>query len=51
MKYFKEEVLNGNLNDVEKYLCGFINIEDKNKSSSKIFYTIRKEKYLEALDK
>lgn len=51
MKYFKEEVQNGNWDDVEKYLRGFIKIEDKTEDSLKIFYTINKEKYLEALDK
>ncbi|KAJ3695527.1 hypothetical protein LUZ60_000904 [Juncus effusus] len=50
MKYFEEEVLNGNWDDVEKYLGGFTKVDD-NRYSMKIFFEIRKQKYLEALDK
>lgn len=50
MKYFEEEVLNGNWEDVERYLSGFTKVDD-NRYSMKIFFEIRKQKYLEALDK
>ncbi|KAJ0014099.1 hypothetical protein Pint_19719 [Pistacia integerrima] len=36
--------------EVEKYLSGFTKIDD-NQDSIKIFYEIRKQKYLEALDR
>lgn len=50
MKYFEEEVHNGNWDEVEKYLSGFTKVDD-NRYSMKIFFEIRKQKYLEALDK
>lgn len=50
MKYFEEEVQNGNWDEVEKYLSGFTKVDD-NRYSMKIFFEIRKQKYLEALDK
>ncbi|KAH9322316.1 hypothetical protein KI387_016955, partial [Taxus chinensis] len=50
MKYFEEEVLNGKWEEVERYLCGFTKVDD-NRYSMKIFFEIRKQKYLEALDK
>ncbi|KAH9715457.1 protein TOPLESS [Citrus sinensis] len=50
MKYFEDEVHNGNWDDVEKYLSGFTKVDD-NRYSMKIFFEIRKQKYLEALDK
>ncbi|KAI3684330.1 hypothetical protein L6452_33553 [Arctium lappa] len=50
MKYFEDEVQNGNWDDVEKYLSGFTKVDD-NRYSMKIFFEIRKQKYLEALDK
>ncbi|XP_057856327.1 protein TPR3 isoform X1 [Cryptomeria japonica] len=50
IKYFEEEVLNGNWDEVERYLCGFTKVDD-NRYSMKIFFEIRKQKYLEALDK
>ncbi|MFS7988867.1 putative Topless family protein [Helianthus anomalus] len=50
MKYFEEEVHNGNWDEVEKYLSGFTKVDD-NRYSIKIFFEIRKQKYLEALDK
>ncbi|XP_047970811.1 protein TOPLESS-like isoform X2 [Salvia hispanica] len=49
MKYFEDEVHNGNWADVEKYLSGFTKVDD-NRYSMKIFFEIRKQKYLEALD-
>jgi hypothetical protein len=50
MKHFEEEVQNGNWDEVEKYLSGFTKVDD-NRYSMKIFFEIRKQKYLEALDK
>jgi hypothetical protein len=50
MKYFEEEVINGNWDEVERYLGGFTKVDD-NRYSMKIFFEIRKQKYLEALDK
>ncbi|KAF3447082.1 hypothetical protein FNV43_RR12262 [Rhamnella rubrinervis] len=49
-KYFEELVLDGNWDDVERYLSGFIKVDD-NRYSMKIFFELRKQKYLEALDK
>ncbi|CAL9050611.1 unnamed protein product [Musa banksii] len=50
MKYFEDEVHNGNWDNVERYLSGFTKVDD-NRYSMKIFFEIRKQKYLEALDK
>nr|KAJ0208380.1 hypothetical protein LSAT_V11C500251820 [Lactuca sativa] len=50
MKYFEEQVQAGEWDEVEKYLCGFTKVED-NRYSMKIFFEIRKQKYLEALDR
>jgi WD40 repeat protein len=50
LKYFEEEVHNGNWDEVERYLSGFTKVDD-NRYSMKIFFEIRKQKYLEALDK
>ncbi|MQL69363.1 hypothetical protein Taro_001639 [Colocasia esculenta] len=50
MKYFEEMVLGGEWEEVEKYLSGFTKVDD-NRYSMKIFFEIRKQKYLEALDK
>ncbi|KAJ3698981.1 hypothetical protein LUZ61_002686 [Rhynchospora tenuis] len=50
MKFFEEEVMNGNWDEVEKYLCEFTKVEG-NGHSIKMFFEIRKQKYLEALDK
>ncbi|XP_072978212.1 protein TPR3-like [Typha angustifolia] len=50
MKYFEDEVQNGNWDEVERYLSGFTKVDD-NRYSMKIFFEIRKQKYLEALDK
>ncbi|KAL0441665.1 UNVERIFIED_CONTAM: protein TOPLESS [Sesamum radiatum] len=50
MKYFEDEVHNGNWEEVERYLSGFTKVDD-NRYSMKIFFEIRKQKYLEALDK
>ncbi|GER48441.1 transducin family protein / WD-40 repeat family protein [Striga asiatica] len=50
MRYFEDAVTNGEWEDVEKYLAGFTKVED-NRYSMKIFFEIRKQKFLEALDK
>ncbi|CAN6459524.1 unnamed protein product [Victoria cruziana] len=50
MKYFEDAVHNGEWDEVEKYLSGFTKVDD-NRYSMKIFFEIRKQKYLEALDK
>ncbi|XP_059643467.1 topless-related protein 4-like isoform X2 [Cornus florida] len=50
MRYFEDAVTNGEWDEVEKYLSGFTKVED-NRYSMKIFFEIRKQKYLEALDK
>ncbi|KAM7480337.1 hypothetical protein LguiA_028550 [Lonicera macranthoides] len=50
LRYFEEAVTNGEWDDVEKYLSGFTKVDD-NRYSMKIFFEIRKQKYLEALDK
>ncbi|KAL0324138.1 UNVERIFIED_CONTAM: protein TOPLESS-RELATED PROTEIN 2 [Sesamum calycinum] len=49
MKYFEDQVQAGEWDDVERYLSGFTKVED-NRYSMKIFFEIRKQKYLEALD-
>ncbi|EPS64433.1 hypothetical protein M569_10348, partial [Genlisea aurea] len=50
LKYFEEKVLAGEWDEVEKYLSGFTKVDD-NRYSMKIFFEIRKQKYLEALDR
>lgn len=50
MKYFEEQVQAGEWDEVERYLSGFTKVDD-NRYSMKIFFEIRKQKYLEALDK
>ncbi|XP_073011720.1 protein TOPLESS-RELATED PROTEIN 2-like [Typha latifolia] len=50
MKHFEDQVQAGNWDEVERYLGGFTKVED-NRYSMKIFFEIRKQKYLEALDK
>ncbi|XVE97389.1 hypothetical protein REPUB_Repub03eG0015100 [Reevesia pubescens] len=49
MEFFEDMVLNGKWNKVEKHLSGFTNVND-NKYSTKIYFEIRKLKFLEALD-
>jgi len=49
MKYFEDQVQAGEWDEVERYLSGFTEIDD-NRYSMKIFFEIRKQKYLEALD-
>ncbi|XP_009338217.2 topless-related protein 3 isoform X1 [Pyrus x bretschneideri] len=50
MKYFEEKIQAGEWDEVEKYLSGFTKVDD-NRYSMKIFFEIRKQKYLEALDR
>ncbi|KAM7508215.1 hypothetical protein LguiA_018668 [Lonicera macranthoides] len=50
MRHFEEMVTNGEWIEVEKYLSGFTKVDD-NRYSMKIFFEIRKQKYLEALDR
>ncbi|XP_020537820.1 topless-related protein 4 isoform X2 [Jatropha curcas] len=50
MRCFEDMVTNGEWDEVEKYLSGFTKVDD-NRYSMKIFFEIRKQKYLEALDK
>mgnify|MGYP004711795555 FL=1 len=50
MRHFEEMVTNGDWDEVEKYLSGFTKVDD-NRYSMKIFFEIRKQKYLEALDR
>jgi len=50
MKYFEEKALAGEWDEIEKYLSGFIKVDD-NRYSMKTFFEIRKQKYLEALDR
>jgi len=50
MQYFKEMLLLGKWEDAENYLSRFTRI-DGSMHSTKIFFEIRRQKYLEALDK
>ncbi|KAI4376676.1 hypothetical protein MLD38_014413 [Melastoma candidum] len=50
MRHFEDLVTNEEWDEVEKYLSGFTKVDD-NRYSMKIFFEIRKQKYLEALDK
>ncbi|XAR71008.1 hypothetical protein NMG60_11028077 [Bertholletia excelsa] len=49
MDYFEDLLLSGNWDEAEKYLLGFTILED-NKYSTKIYFEMRKQKFLEALD-
>ncbi|PWA58943.1 CTLH LisH motif, WD40/YVTN repeat-like-containing domain, Topless family [Artemisia annua] len=50
MRHFEELVMSGDWDEVESYLAAFTKLED-NRYSMKIYFEIRKQKYLEALDK
>lgn len=50
MSFFEELILNGKWDEAEKYLSGFTKRGD-DKYSTKIFFDIRKQKFLETLDK
>ncbi|KAK8916782.1 Topless-related protein 1 [Platanthera zijinensis] len=49
MKHFVKMVVAGNWDELERYLLGFTRLED-NEQSMKIFFLIRRQKYLEALE-
>ncbi|XP_062099535.1 protein TOPLESS-like isoform X2 [Humulus lupulus] len=49
MRYFEEMVLSGDWCEAERYLSGFTNLDD-NRFSTKIYFEIRKQSFLEALD-
>ncbi|KAL9400379.1 hypothetical protein Peur_009340 [Populus x canadensis] len=49
-KHFEIMVLGGKFDEAEKYLSGFTNMHD-NLDSTKIFFELRKQKFLEALDR
>ncbi|KAL3650682.1 hypothetical protein CASFOL_007085 [Castilleja foliolosa] len=50
LQYFEELVILGNWAEAEKYLSSFTSLDDNN-YSTKIYFEIRKQKYLESLDK
>ncbi|XP_073121119.1 topless-related protein 4-like [Henckelia pumila] len=50
MKHFEEMINKGEWDEVESYLSSFARVHE-NRHSTKIFFEIRKQKYLEALDK
>ncbi|EYU20238.1 hypothetical protein MIMGU_mgv1a005807mg [Erythranthe guttata] len=50
LEHFEELILHGNWDEAEDYLSSFTLLED-NKYSTKIYFEIRKQKFLEALDK
>ncbi|OMO61635.1 hypothetical protein CCACVL1_23364 [Corchorus capsularis] len=49
MEFFGDMVLNGKWKKVDKYLSGFTKVDD-NKYSTKIYFEIRKQYFLETLD-
>ncbi|XP_029126737.1 topless-related protein 1 [Cajanus cajan] len=49
MNYFEDMLLAGNWDDAERYFSGFTRIDD-NMHSAKIYFEIRKQKFLEELD-
>lgn len=49
LQHFEDLILQGKWDDVERYLSGFSALED-NRYSMKIYFEIRKQKYLEALE-
>ncbi|KZV56045.1 topless-related protein 4-like [Dorcoceras hygrometricum] len=50
MRYLEEIITNGEWDEVESYLSSFTRVYE-NRYSTKIFFEILKQKYLEALDK
>ncbi|KAJ8534956.1 hypothetical protein K7X08_016684 [Anisodus acutangulus] len=50
MEYFEALVLSGNWDETENYLSSFTGVSD-NKYSLKMYFEIRKQKFLEALDR
>ncbi|XP_062163382.1 protein TOPLESS-like isoform X3 [Alnus glutinosa] len=49
MKYFEDLVLGGEWDEAERYFSGFTSASD-NKHSTKVYFEIRKQNFLEALD-
>lgn len=49
-KQFEAHVTNGEWDEAEKYLSGFLTI-DKDETSLSIFFDIRQLKYIEAVDR
>jgi hypothetical protein len=50
IEHFEDMILKGKWGETEKYLSGFTKVEDNN-HSIKIYFELRKQKYLEALDR
>ena len=50
MKFFEEMIRSGNWDEAERYLSCFTKLDD-NRYSTKIYFEIRKQKFLEVLDK
>ena len=50
LKYLEDLLIAGKFDEAESYLLAFTNWED-NMHSAKLFFEIRKQKYLEALDR
>jgi len=50
IEHFEDTILKGKWDEAEKYLSGFTKVED-NPNSTKIYFELRKQKYLEALDR
>nr|XP_011466160.1 PREDICTED: topless-related protein 3 isoform X1 [Fragaria vesca subsp. vesca] len=50
LTYFEEKILNGEWDELERYISGFTKYND-NRHSIKIMFEITKQKYLEALDR
>lgn len=50
VNFLEEKVIAGEWEELEKYLLGFTTVED-NSFSMKMFFNIRKQKYLEAIDR
>ncbi|CAK7353788.1 unnamed protein product [Dovyalis caffra] len=49
-KHFEIMVLQGKLDEAESYISGFTNVHE-NLDSTRIFFELRKQKFLEALDR
>lgn len=50
MKHFEDMVLAGKLDEAEKYLSGFTQVHE-NMLSTKTYFELRRQKFLEAMDK
>lgn len=50
MDYFERMALSGEWMEAERYLSGFTKFDD-NRYSTKIYFEMRKQHYLEALDR